>query len=167
MTLRSYAAFFTWLRERHVPQVDAGYIFPCGSRSVSRPTVLSDLKSPNVSSILIWGDRACVLLRAIVSNRKFCQPSFILYVYKISTSFSLSLTQGGTIGVVVETLLQRQWRGRRTGRKRYGSTVSIKSDIIFMLPRSRNNAPVVSSVFRGLLGHARKIVHDRDFRRRD
>lgn len=28
LTLRSFAAFFTWLRERYVPQVDVGYIFP-------------------------------------------------------------------------------------------------------------------------------------------
>ena len=63
-------------------------------------------------------------------------------------------------------MLQRQWKD---SRERYGSTVSIMLDIIFMLARGRNNAS--GSRRSGRISRvtgtcrARKPVHDWYFRR--
>ena len=88
LTLRSFAAFFTWLRERYVPQVDAGHVFPYQLRSVS--LFLSDLKCPNVS-LLSRSRRASYFARSFRIESSANQVLFYMYI-KLAVSFFSSLS---------------------------------------------------------------------------
>lgn len=117
LTLRSFAAFFIWLRERYVPQVDAGHVFPYQLRSVS--LFLSDLKCPNVS-LLSRSRRASYFARSFRIESSANQVLFYMYI-KLAVSFFSSLSlccSRRTIGTVVETLLQRQCRDQRRDREK-------------------------------------------------